>query len=282
MTAPWPCSECPKAFTRKGDLTRHSLLHTGYRPHSCSECGKSFAQYSGLKTHLNVHTRVKPFRCGISPCQAAFGDPSSCARHRKETHRRAGAYHCPESRCKSSIKRRSAFTAHLRKHGMKYAGIDIDIFFSETVFASRAPTSRIALPEAEYVFDQPTSETTTNETHLVHDSYIPGLPVISHDLSNDMDLHLATGALFTFNSRSSSLSPPSLASSSSASSSPSPSPLEFQDEPRFGLPYVNIAEANASYDPETSGAFPVMSPVSQLMHDYGFDVSEYPKEHWAN
>ncbi|KAJ6515631.1 hypothetical protein C8R45DRAFT_810257, partial [Mycena sanguinolenta] len=96
------CSECPKSFGRKGDLNRHSLLHTGHRPHSCPECGKSFAQYSALRTHINVHTGAKPYACGIAPCRATFGDPSSCSRHRKETHCRPGAYRCPESRCKST------------------------------------------------------------------------------------------------------------------------------------------------------------------------------------
>lgn len=176
---------------------------------------------------------------------------------------------------------------------MKYEGVDIEIFFSGAARASRAPTSRIALTQVEYVFDQPSPDMTacqspfhlytpfshlhSDEAQPVHDSHIPDMPAIPNDLSNDMDLHLATGALFTFNSRSPSISPSSLASSSS----PSPSPLEFPDELTFSLSYVDITEANASYDPETSGAFPVMSPVSQLMHDYGFDVSEYPKQQWA-
>ncbi|KAF8165557.1 hypothetical protein B0H34DRAFT_243418 [Crassisporium funariophilum] len=122
----WRCSECPKSFGRKGDLTRHKLLHDGIKPHVCDECEKAFSQYSGLKTHRNVHTKVKPFVCGFNACVASFGDPSSCARHRKETHRRVGAYRCPFPRCKSSIKRRSAFSAHLKKHNIDITKVDID------------------------------------------------------------------------------------------------------------------------------------------------------------
>ncbi|KAG6882083.1 hypothetical protein C0992_012786, partial [Termitomyces sp. T32_za158] len=95
-------------------------------PHKCNDCGKSFSQYSGLKTHKNVHTRVKPYGCEIDGCKAAFGDPSSRARHCKEKHRTIGAYRCPASRCTSSIKRRSAFIQHLKKHGISPESIDID------------------------------------------------------------------------------------------------------------------------------------------------------------
>ncbi|KAJ7721187.1 hypothetical protein DFH07DRAFT_303059 [Mycena maculata] len=271
----WPCPECSKAFSRKGDLTRHSLLHTGYKPHECSECGKTFAQYSGMKTHMNVHTRAKPYRCGMSPCRAAFGDPSSRARHRKETHSLAGVYQCPESRCKSSIKRRSVFTAHLRKHGSKYAGVDIGDFFV---------TSPPRSTEAEYVMDLTIPELTTYDTHPAYPSYAAeDMSASPNDYPHDGDLHLATGDLFTFDSRDSSLSPPSLTSASS----PSPSPLDFQDErPTITLPYVNIAQANAVPDPGMSGAFPVLSPVSQLMVNCGYDgynVSEFNKQpmEWA-
>ncbi|KAJ6490342.1 hypothetical protein C8R47DRAFT_467160 [Mycena vitilis] len=273
MTAQWPCSECPKAFTRKGDLTRHSLLHTGFRPHICSECGKAFSQYSGLKTHMNVHTHAKPFQCPA--CPAAFGDPSSRARHRKETHSRIGAYCCPESRCKSTIKRRSAFAAHLRKHGMKYAGVNIDPFFSEVAKPSRVSRRQTLPPKTNHVVDVPPAQLTTYQPQPVYDSFTPGgMTAYPHDLY-DMDLSLNTDGLWSFNSRSSSLSPPSLTSSSSASSSPSPSPLEFQDEPRLSLPYVDIAEANALYN-DPSDAYTMISPVSQLMraHD-GFDFSKH-------
>lgn len=126
----WLCSSCPKSFSRKGDLTRHQLLHTGIKPHKCGTCGKEFAQYSGLKTHLNTHTKAKPYVCGIGTCMKAFSDPSSCTRHRKETHRREGAYKCTIPECGTRIKRRSAFVAHMKKHGIDARKLDLDAIAS--------------------------------------------------------------------------------------------------------------------------------------------------------
>ncbi|CAA7260067.1 unnamed protein product [Cyclocybe aegerita] len=120
------CSVCGKNFHRKGDMTRHKALHSGVKPFKCTVCPKSFSQFSGLKTHENTHSGDKPYICRIDSCTAAFGDPSSCARHRKETHRCSGAYRCPYPRCNSRIKRRSAFAAHLKKHGIDVSGLDID------------------------------------------------------------------------------------------------------------------------------------------------------------
>lgn len=43
----------------------------------------------------------KPYVCGYDDCVVTFGDPSSCARHRKERHRRIEPYRCPEPSCTS-------------------------------------------------------------------------------------------------------------------------------------------------------------------------------------
>ncbi|TRM68192.1 hypothetical protein BD626DRAFT_481035 [Schizophyllum amplum] len=120
----FPCPTCHKEFKRKGDLNRHKALHNGIRPHICFVCGKAFSQQSGLNTHKNTHTKEKPHHCGF--CPRTFGDPSSCSRHRKETHFSRGGYVCPIKECNTSIKRRSAFVAHLRKHGENPDNYDIE------------------------------------------------------------------------------------------------------------------------------------------------------------
>lgn len=48
-----------------------------------------------------ISSKEKPFACDFGNCRATFGDPSSCARHRKETHRRIIPYRCPISGCRS-------------------------------------------------------------------------------------------------------------------------------------------------------------------------------------
>ncbi|KJA29830.1 hypothetical protein HYPSUDRAFT_125627, partial [Hypholoma sublateritium FD-334 SS-4] len=88
---------CVKSFIRRGDLKRHEQLHTGVKNHECKVCGKRFSQNSGLKTHMNVHTGNKPYRCAFQDCGAEFGDPSSHARHKKETHLVDYRYECPFS-----------------------------------------------------------------------------------------------------------------------------------------------------------------------------------------
>ncbi|KAH7887535.1 hypothetical protein F5I97DRAFT_841430 [Phlebopus sp. FC_14] len=151
--APWSCTTCQKTFGRKGDLTRHELLHTGIKPHVCETCAKGFAQLSGLKTHRNIHSKAKPYVCGIGICKKAFGDPSSCTRHRKETHRRDGAYKCIVDECGTRIKRRSAFVAHLRKHGLDPTLFDLDAIASQSD-SSRAGQSKLRFL-APYVGSEP-------------------------------------------------------------------------------------------------------------------------------
>ncbi|KAF6762235.1 hypothetical protein DFP72DRAFT_878331 [Ephemerocybe angulata] len=74
---------------------------------------------------MNIHTGLKPHHCIY--CDQAFADPSSKARHEKETHRCTGTYKCPATDCPVGIKRRSAFVVHLKdKHGLTKKDVDID------------------------------------------------------------------------------------------------------------------------------------------------------------
>lgn len=109
------CSICQRSFTRKGDRNRHEIIHENKKPFECEYCSKTFAQRSALNTHLNTHTRKRPHVCKINGCKASFGDPSSCARHRKEKHNTTPPFICPVADCKTRIKRKSTFKKHLEK-----------------------------------------------------------------------------------------------------------------------------------------------------------------------
>ncbi|KAG2155040.1 uncharacterized protein EDB93DRAFT_1130848 [Suillus bovinus] len=175
----WSCSSCPKSFSRKGDLTRHQLLHTGIKPHACELCPKRFAQYSGLKTHRNTHTKAKPYVCGIGTCTKAFSDPSSCTRHRKETHRREGAYKCTVPECGTRIKRRSAFVAHMKKHGIDARNLDLDAIASSANENTSQQSNFHFLPpqvaDSPYCPPSETSLPGVNEDNLAH--WVPPAPM---------------------------------------------------------------------------------------------------------
>ena len=52
-------SGCPRLFTTKSDLKKHTRTHTNERPFACSvpACGKAFVASHHLKNHMKSHQR---------------------------------------------------------------------------------------------------------------------------------------------------------------------------------------------------------------------------------
>ena len=53
------CSYCSKAFTKRSNLLRRSLVHTGEKPYQYNQCDKSFSQIGYSYRHSSVHTDEK-------------------------------------------------------------------------------------------------------------------------------------------------------------------------------------------------------------------------------
>uniref|UniRef100_A0AAX7TUJ4 C2H2-type domain-containing protein n=1 Tax=Astatotilapia calliptera TaxID=8154 RepID=A0AAX7TUJ4_ASTCA len=71
-----------KSFTQAGDLKKHQLIHSGFKPYSCDLCGKSFTQAGDLKKHQLIHSGFKPYSCDL--CGKSFTVAGHLKKH--QTH----------------------------------------------------------------------------------------------------------------------------------------------------------------------------------------------------
>ena len=54
-----PVPKCGKEFSRRTDLKKHGLVHTGERPYACAYCDQRFISSSNLNKHERQHTGFK-------------------------------------------------------------------------------------------------------------------------------------------------------------------------------------------------------------------------------
>ncbi|KAL5281406.1 hypothetical protein ACFFRR_005045 [Megaselia abdita] len=53
------CQFCDSRFSRKENLEKHEMTHTGEKPYTCDICGRGFIQLFGMKTHRKTHFKKK-------------------------------------------------------------------------------------------------------------------------------------------------------------------------------------------------------------------------------
>jgi len=89
------CNSCGKTFSRKNDLNRHYMLHSGERKYCCSFCDVKFVSSGDLYKHIRSHTGEKPYPCTFNNCTKTFSQKGDLNKHMK-IHLNEKKYQCTE------------------------------------------------------------------------------------------------------------------------------------------------------------------------------------------
>ena len=77
----YPCDNCDKSFTYKGDLQRHIKSAHQYMQYPCDKCNKSFTNQGDLQRHIKSDHQHTRYKCYI--CDQSFKYPGDVERHVK-------------------------------------------------------------------------------------------------------------------------------------------------------------------------------------------------------
>ena len=100
-----------QVISESGHLKRHSLIHTGEKPHNCNQCNYSTYQVSHLKKHIMKHTGEKPHKC--NQCDYTTIQSSTLKRH-KRTHSGEKLHRC--TTCESSFIQTNQLKVHMMRN----------------------------------------------------------------------------------------------------------------------------------------------------------------------
>jgi len=96
-------SDCEAAFSTLYRLTAHKRIHTG-NTFNCKEsgCPRLFTTKSDLKKHTRTHTNERPFACSVPACGKAFVASHHLKNHMKSHQRRMARLNGPSLQNKVS------------------------------------------------------------------------------------------------------------------------------------------------------------------------------------
>ncbi|KAJ0055634.1 hypothetical protein NL108_006503 [Boleophthalmus pectinirostris] len=113
-TDKYECPECGTAFSLKGNLLKHLVVHREERPFSCSQCNATFKRKLNLKAHMSIHLEEKQYECSI--CHKKYTRKSNLDDHMKG-HTGQKPYIC------SVCSRPFTCGSNLRRHMASHLGL---------------------------------------------------------------------------------------------------------------------------------------------------------------